>query len=332
MANGASAPIGLSFPRETFAKLTPIPFLQAHLKQSSPIRPNGRRPEEWRKPVINTGSLTHSNGSAVVRVGDTAVVCGIRAEVLLAANVPQPPKEDADPEDLIADLGLLVPNVELSTGCSPAHLPGNAPGTQAQSLSYRVLSLLHAAAIVRPDDLCITYVQPPTEDDGVDAEPTIVTKAYWTLYLDILCIALDGNPFDAIWSAVLAALGNTVLPYASWDPEREMILCSPLASEAKKLRLSDLPIAATFTVFSTASAFKQRHEAESWVLADPDGFEEEICKESLTVVLRTDQVGKVHVLRLEKNGGMDLDLVTTRRCVEQARTGLHEWNSALKTA
>nr|POE66255.1 exosome complex component rrp43 [Quercus suber] len=330
MANGTSTPGGLSFPRETFARLTPAPFLQAHLKQSSPIRPNGRKPEEWQTPVINTGSLTHSNGSAVVRVGDTAVVCGIRAEVLLAADVPQPPKEDADPHDLIADLGLVVPNVELSTGCSPAHLPGNAPGTLAQSLSHRVLSLLRVANILRSEDLCITHVLPPTDEDGPDAQPQTVTKAYWTLYLDILCIALDGNPFDAIWAAVLASLRDTVLPRAWWDPEREMILCSPLTSEAKKLQLSDLPIAATFAVFSTASAFKQRHDAESWVLVDPDGFEEEICNESLTVVLRVDQMGKVHVLRLEKSGGTEIDLATMRQCVEKAKDRFAQWTSALK--
>jgi hypothetical protein len=30
----------------------------------------------------NAGSLTHTNGSAVVRIGDTAAVCGVRAEIL----------------------------------------------------------------------------------------------------------------------------------------------------------------------------------------------------------------------------------------------------------
>lgn len=330
MANDAVPAPGLAFPRDTFAKLTPAPFLQAHLKQPSPSRPSGRAPEEFRKPTINTGSLTHSNGSAVVRVGDTAVVCGVRAEVLLAADVPHPPNEDADEEDLISDLGLLVPNLELSTGCSPAHLPGNAPGTLAQSLSYRILSLLHASQMIRPDDLRITHAEPQTGEDGSDDEPRVVTKAYWTLYLDILCIALDGNPFDAAWSAVLAALADTSLPTAWWDPDREMVLCSPVKSASHKLQLANLPISATFAVFSTASPLKQHHEAEAWILADPDAFEEDVCKESLTVVLQPERDGSGRVLRLEKSGGAVIDIPAMRRCVGLAQSRWAEWESILK--
>ena len=114
MANGTAAPPGLAFSQETFAKLTPGPFLQAHLKQPEPIRPNGRSLDEFRTPTINTGSLSHCNGSAVVRLGDTAVVCGVRAELLLASDIPHPPSEDTSDADSIERLGLLVPNVELS--------------------------------------------------------------------------------------------------------------------------------------------------------------------------------------------------------------------------
>src|SRR6202000_1433633 len=127
MANGTAASPSLSFPRETFAKLTPGPFLKAHLKQPNPIRPCGRLPEEFRRPTVNLGSLTHSNGSAVVRCGDTAIVCGVRAEVLLSSDIPRPPSDDLDDNELVEELGLLVPNLEMSTGCSPAQLPGNPP-------------------------------------------------------------------------------------------------------------------------------------------------------------------------------------------------------------
>jgi len=75
----------LSFPRETFAKLSPHPYLLAHLQPSSetskPTRANGRAPKQFRQPHVNNGSLTHAEGSAVVRIGDTTVVCGIRGEV-----------------------------------------------------------------------------------------------------------------------------------------------------------------------------------------------------------------------------------------------------------
>ena len=318
MANGQTATPGLSFPRETFAKLTPKPFLHAHLKQTDPIRPNGRFPDEFRKPTINVGSLTHSNGSAVVRSGDTAVVCGVRAELLLASDIPHPPNGSSNEDDLVEDLGLLVPNVELSTGCSPAHLPGNPPGSLAQSLSYRILSLLLSSGMVKANDLKIEYEEPHTDDDLPDEGPKLVTKAYWTLYIDILCIALDGNAFDVACTAMIAALQQTILPKAWWDPDREMIVCSPRLAEVTRLRLSCLPVSSTFAVFSTASPLKLRSDARKWILADPDSFEEDVTAELLTVtvVLNADQ--SLTVVRLEKLGGSALGRDAITSCIRSA--------------
>lgn len=327
MANGtADAPVpSLSFPRATFAKLTPGPFLLAHLKQDTPTRPSGRTPDEFRQPSINTGSLTNSDGSAVVRVGDTAIVCGVRAEILLASDIPHPPRKDLDADDTVAELGLLVPNFELSTGCSPAHLPGNPPSTLAQALSYRLLSLLHTSHLVQPTDLKIQYTEPATDEEIPDEGPQVVTKAYWTLYIDILCIALDGNPFDAAWSAVLAALQNTALPNAWWDPDREQILCSPEPAEAHKLRFNELPISSTFAVFSMESPMKRPDQAQHWVLADPDGFEEDVCKESLTIVVN----GKGGILKIEKSGGAFLGREAMKRCGHIAEQRWKAWNEVL---
>lgn len=318
MANGQTTTPGLSFSRETFAKLTPKPYLHAHLKQTDPIRPNGRSPGEFRKPTINVGSLTHSNGSAVVRSGDTAVVCGVRAELLLASDIPHPPSDNAHEDDLIEDLGLLVPNVELSTGCSPAHLPGNPPGSLAQSLSYRILSVLLTSGMISSRDLKIEYEEPPTDDDLPDEGPKVVTKAYWTLYIDILCIALDGNAFDAACVAMVAALKQTILPKAWWDPDRELIVCSPRPAEATRLRLSCLSTAATFAVFSTASPLKPKNDGRNWILADPDGFEEEVSAEFLTVTIALTADHGSKMVRLEKLGGSALGKDTTKECIRLA--------------
>ena len=318
MANGQIISPGLSFPRETFAKLTPKPFLHAHLKQTDPVRPNGRSPSESRKPTVNVGSLTHSNGSALVRSGDTAIVCGIRAEILLASDIPHPPNDGSDDDDLVEDLGLLVPNVELSTGCSPAHLPGNPPGSLAQSLSYRILSLLVASKVINPELLKIIYEESQTDEDLPDEGPKMVVKAYWTLYIDILCISLDGNAFDVACIAMIAALQQTVLPKAWWDPNREIILCSPQQAEAAHLRLDCLPVALTFAIFTTASPLKLKSGSRHWILADPDSFEEEATSESLTitVVLTDDQ--KLRVVRSEKSGGSSLTRDEITRCMQIA--------------
>lgn len=263
--------------------------------------------------MINTGSLSHSNGSAVVRLGDTSVVCGVRGEILLASEVPHPPNESTQDEDLIEGLGLLVPNVELSTGCSPACLPGNPPSNSAQSLSWRISSLLHASSLLQPADLSINYTEPKSADMGPDEEPNTAVKAYWTLYIDILCISLDGNCYDAAWIAVMAALRNTTLSKAWWDADHEAVVCSPHANEARSLTLNGSPSATTFAVFSTASPLKQRSEAESWVLADPDSFEEDICHETVTVAVDN---GKL--VKIEKQGGAHVGKNAMNDCVSIA--------------
>ncbi|KAK6436597.1 hypothetical protein LTR95_007206 [Oleoguttula sp. CCFEE 5521] len=308
-ADPSPAPTSLSFPRSTFAKLTPGPFLHAHLKQNPPIRPSGRSLTQSREPQITTGSLTHSHGSAVVRLGDTTVVCSVQGEILKAADVPSPPSADADDGDLLETLGLLVPNVELSTGCSPAHLPGNPPSSLAQSLSWRIRTLLYGSELVNPEDLNIMYTAPPIDEE--DETPLPEIKAFWTLYLDILFISLDGNPFDAAWLAIMAALRTTRLPRASWDADREAVICSPAQEDYSWLTLRATPVTSTFAVFSTASPLKQRSEAESWVLADPDTSEEDVCREAVTVVVD----GK-KVLGIEKAGGRVVGKEAVRECVK----------------
>lgn len=331
----STAPSALSFPRETFAKLQPDAFLLAHLKPASsrttPSRPSSRAPSEFRAPTINSGSLTHASGSAVVRLGDTAVVCGVRAEILRAQDIPHPyrtPSNDSSTE--IEELGLLVPNLELSTGCSPAHLPGNPPSTLAQSLSQRILSLLHISKLLDPKDLRIQYTEPATDDDIPDAGPQVVTKAYWVLYIETLFISLDGNAFDAAWAAVLAALKDVRLPHAWWDPDHETVLCSDQTSESRRLSLRGLPIASTFAVFDTGSALKSRAEAESWVLADPDGFEEELCRESVCVVVMRGAIGGRSVLRIEKSGGGVVGVSMMRDLVQKAEERWSDWERVLE--
>ncbi|MCJ1422102.1 hypothetical protein MMC32_008472, partial [Xylographa parallela] len=264
----ADPALALSFPPLTYAKLSPGPFLHAHLSSDPPLRPNTRPPSAFRPLSAHTGSLTHPHGSAVVRLGDTAVVCGVRAEVLLAEDAgdyhPQPTAHtDAHPDGTpltaaelattirnethtAAALNLLVPNLELQTGCAPAHLPGAPPSALAQSLAHRVLTLLHITHLVPLPQLLI-WDRPSTpaaeadDDNGPRPEEAHV-KAFWVLYIDVLFLSLDGGAFDAAWAAVLAALRDTALPRAWWDEERAGIVCSPLRAEARQLALRGWPV------------------------------------------------------------------------------------------
>lgn len=43
------------------------------------IRPDGRSLNEFRPMSINVKSLSNADGSAIVKIGNTTVVCGIKA-------------------------------------------------------------------------------------------------------------------------------------------------------------------------------------------------------------------------------------------------------------
>jgi exosome complex component RRP43 len=183
------------------------------------------------------------------------------------------------------------------------------------------------------EDLRIWY-QPPDlsdqdkmeDEDSESVEPEV--KAFWTLYIDILFISLDGNPFDAAWAAIVSALGDVRLPKAHWDPDREMILCGDSVAESKKLRLNGMPIAITALV---CRAKEQTHTGDKkhWILVDPDTFEEGLCDESITIVVDC-RSGKTRMLSVSKSGGTFIGKEAMRQIVALAETRWTELNRLLK--
>ena len=314
----------LTFPALPFAKLAPCSFLSAHLSQPiNPVRPSGRAPSQTRPPAINTGSLAHAHGSAVVRQGDNAVVCGVRGEVLRVEDIADwdPSRDEAVLEesistaadedektddgdgdgdevmqekgqeeghrpshqsksrqrrhrqrkqerDLLARLNLLVPNIELATGCNPSHLPGGPPSALAQTVTQRLLTSLHTSDVIRLSDLVIWGRSPlesstdggaegaeaaeegEEEADGMDISKTVgekkrKVKAFWTLYIDIVVLSLSGPPLDMAWLTMLAALRDTRLPHVWWDGERDIIACvEPFPGQSARLNTDSTVTAA----------------------------------------------------------------------------------------
>ncbi|KAL3466828.1 ribosomal protein S5 domain 2-type protein [Aspergillus heterothallicus] len=403
-----AAPPALSLPPSQFARLQPHAYLLAHLSppassQQPSIRANGRTPFQFRVTSANTGSLTHTNGSAVVRLGDTTAVCGIKAEILHTEDIaswsvshssssPTSNKrrkltnptekpgedrqdgsdqaEDEDDNSYIEDFSLLVPNLSLSTGCAPGFIPGAPPSALAQSLSHQILSLLHSSRLVRSEDLQIWYQRPNlgpeelerhNEDEQMDVDfeqhggnatsESREIKAFWVLYIDIMIISLAGNPFDAAWTAVLAALQDTKLPRAWWDADNETVICSDLVSETRRLTLRGLPVASSFSVFEADAASgwravivpdaeEERKIAESdrkgiqrrWVLADPDGYEEGLAQERVCLVVDRDQGqnGKIVIVKMDKNGGFAVDRKELKELVAVSAQRWEDVNQILR--
>lgn len=118
-------------------------------------------------------------GSAVVRMGSTAVVAGVKLET------------GYEP--------CLVPNIDLGPFCSAKFKPG-PPGDLAMSIAARLDDLVKATKLLPLERLVI--------EEG---------KAAWVIYIDIVCLNYDGNIFDAAWMSLLAALMDTKLPLAEFD-------------------------------------------------------------------------------------------------------------------
>lgn len=54
-------------------------FTQWFDSQAHDVRPDGRTPEKTRSVTVNVKSINTADGSAIVRIGNTTVVCGIKA-------------------------------------------------------------------------------------------------------------------------------------------------------------------------------------------------------------------------------------------------------------
>ncbi|KZV92881.1 hypothetical protein EXIGLDRAFT_646790 [Exidia glandulosa HHB12029] len=199
-----------------FQRLHPKAYLERFL--AAGFRADGRRTDDWRELSVNTGSINTAEGSALVRLGDTTVVCGVKAEI-------------AEPELDKPNEGFLVPNLDLPAICSPKFKPG-APAEEAQVLSNRLYDLLTSCDVLPLDSLCI--------------HPG---KAVWSIYVDAVCINYDGNVFDATAAAVVAALASARLPKATYNEETNRTICS--RTETTSLELKRRPLCMSFGIFDS---------------------------------------------------------------------------------
>lgn len=58
-------------------KIHPNKYLRDYLEKD--IRPDSRKKLEFRPVIININSISNAEGSALVKLGNTTVICGIKA-------------------------------------------------------------------------------------------------------------------------------------------------------------------------------------------------------------------------------------------------------------
>ncbi|XP_048454203.1 exosome complex component RRP43 isoform X2 [Rhincodon typus] len=109
-----------------FKMVEPLEYYRKFLKEN--CRPDGRELGEFRTTTLNIGSITTADGSALVKLGNTTVVCGIKV--------------------------VRLPNVDLPPLCSSRFRPG-PPGEQAQAASQFIFDVIENSQIIQKEDLCI---------------------------------------------------------------------------------------------------------------------------------------------------------------------------------
>ncbi|ADC64483.1 3' exoribonuclease [Ferroglobus placidus DSM 10642] len=144
-------------------------------------RIDGRKFDEIRKIEIQTGVIEKAEGSALVKLGNTQVLVGVKMQ-------PGEPFPDAP------NKGIIITNAELVPLASPTFEPG-PPDENAIELARVVDRGIRESEAVDLEKLCI--------EEG---------EKVWLIFIDIWALDDDGNLLDASALGAIAALLNTTVP------------------------------------------------------------------------------------------------------------------------
>ena len=144
-------------------------------------RLDGRGVDEYRAVSVEPGFVASADGSALARIGRSAVVCGVKLE--LGKPFPDTP-----------NAGVLTTNAELVPLSNPTFEPG-PPHPRAIEVSRVIDRAIRAAEAIDLKKLCVT-----------PGEKT------WVCYVDVHVIDHSGNLMDTGSLAALTALTHATLP------------------------------------------------------------------------------------------------------------------------
>ena len=145
------------------------------------LRVDGRKLDEYRKIIIEPNYIPKAEGSALVRIGETIVLVGIKMEV--GQPFPDTPDE-----------GVLMVNAEFVPLASPTFEPG-PPDENAIELARVIDRSLREIKVIDLEKLAI-----------------IPGQKVWIVWVDIYVLNHAGNLLDASSLATMAALMTTKIP------------------------------------------------------------------------------------------------------------------------
>jgi exosome complex component RRP42 len=172
-------------------------------------RLSGRNLYDIRPVSIETNLIEAAEGSAIVTLGNTKVIAGVKAEI-------------GSPYSDSPDEGSITIDVELSPMADPNFESGPPTDTSIE-LSRVVDRGIRESKAIDFKSLCI-----------------VPGEKVWVLYCDIYIINNDGNLFDACSLAALAAFKTSHLP--KLDDESNIVK----DEKGPDLKLTNIPVLFTF--------------------------------------------------------------------------------------
>lgn len=167
-----------------------------------------RKPDEYRKIVVEKDVLGKAEGSARVKVGETEVIVGVKIDI----GEPYPDK----PDD-----GVMIVGAEFSPVASPEFEAG-PPDENAIELARVVDRGIRESGVIDTKKLCIKK-----------------GERVWLVNVDIHILNHSGNLMDAAALAAVTALWNSKMPELKGDKLNH-------EKKTKKLPVKFKPITITF--------------------------------------------------------------------------------------
>uniref|UniRef100_A0A0D9XR95 Ribosomal RNA-processing protein 43 n=1 Tax=Leersia perrieri TaxID=77586 RepID=A0A0D9XR95_9ORYZ len=264
---------------EAYRRLFPLAFLERHLRES--VRPDARRLSEPRPTTVALAAVSSAHGSALVRLGDTAMLASIKLEVM-------------SPSSEAPDEGSIAVEFHMPPICSPLVRPGR-PAEVAPVISKALEDILISSGMLNLKELSL-----------------ISGKASWLAYLDVYCLNADGSLFDAALISAVAAFTHLEIPLVSVGDDGRVFTVGGnegkskyelVNREKRKLMLTNIPFSLTCALHKDS------------VLADPTAEEESIVETSVTVVLDSSD----QIVSIQKPGGGVTSMATITECISLAK-------------
>eukprot|EP00727_Mastigamoeba_balamuthi_P005015 m51a1_g14511 putative exosome component 7 (286) ;mRNA; f:831227-832719 len=193
-----------------------VQFIEGGVAQN--VRADGRARLDYRYVELETGLISHANGSARVKVSGTDVLVGVKVEI-------------GEPEALAPSQG----RIHFGVRCSPTASP------EYEGNGAEVVNLELARAMSRL-----------VGNSGLDLSQLAIIpgKQCWVVYVDALVLDSAGNLCDAIAIATRAALSVTKIPKVelvqSESGETEMEV-SDDPEDCTTLSADTIPVCVTLT-------------------------------------------------------------------------------------